>query len=145
MEQLYRREGRRLWWALMAYTGDEEVSSDAEAEAFAQAIARGEGLTDPRAWIWKVAFRVAAGELKRRRLTDHEVPDLADPRALQAHELVSLLRRLPVNQREALVLRYYADREVSEIGTIMGIAPATVRVHLFRGRRRLMQLLEDDR
>jgi DNA-directed RNA polymerase specialized sigma24 family protein len=34
-ERLYREEGRRLWWALVAYSGDEDVASDAVAEAFA--------------------------------------------------------------------------------------------------------------
>jgi predicted RNA polymerase sigma factor len=35
IERLYREEGSRLWWALLAYTGDREVASDAAAEAFA--------------------------------------------------------------------------------------------------------------
>ena len=69
LERIYREHGDRLWWAVLAFSGDREVASDAVAEAFAQALRRGEGLRDPLAWIWRVAFRVAAGELKRRRQT----------------------------------------------------------------------------
>jgi predicted RNA polymerase sigma factor len=31
IERLYRQEGRRLWWALVAYSGDIEVANDAVA------------------------------------------------------------------------------------------------------------------
>lgn len=144
IERLYRDEGRRLWWALVAYAGDADVASDAVAEAFAQALSRGDALADPRAWIWRVAFRVAAGELKRRSRMDHRLPDVADPAEQRANELVSLLRQLPDNQRAAIILHYYADRPVREVAAALGVAPATARVHLHRGRRRLMRLLEDE-
>ncbi len=142
IEHLYREEGRRLWWALLAYSGDREVASDSVAEAFAQALRRGDALADPRAWIWRVAFRVAAGELQRRRRSDLELPDVPDPSYLQASELVSLLRELPHKQRAAIVMHYYADRPVKDVAAALGVTQATARVHLHRGRRRLKQLLE---
>lgn len=143
IEGLYREEGRRLWWALIAYAGDREVASDAVAEAFAQALARGDALVDPLAWIWRVAFRVAAGELKRRGQTDHRLPEVAGPNEQRASEIVALLRHLADKQRAAIVLHYYADRPVREVAAALGVTPATARVHLHRGRRRLMKLLED--
>jgi RNA polymerase sigma-70 factor, ECF subfamily len=143
IERLYREEGRRLWWALMAYSGDAEVAGDAVAEAFVQALGRGEALADPLAWIWRVAFRVAAGELKRRRQTDHRLPDVANPGEQRASELVSFLRQLPDKQRAAIVLHYYADRPVRDVAAALRVTPATARVHLHRGRRRLMKLLEE--
>jgi len=57
--------------------------------------------------------------------------------------LVALLRRLPRNQRAAIVLHYYADRPVKDVAATLGVSPATARVHLHRGRRRLRQLLEE--
>jgi RNA polymerase sigma-70 factor, ECF subfamily len=144
IERLYREEGWRLWWALVAYSGDRDVASDASAEAFAQALARADEIRDPKAWIWTVAFRVAAGELKRRRTTDHRIPDVPDPAPRSAQELVAVLRRLPDQQRAAIVLHYYADRSVADIAQTIGVSPATPRVRLHRGRRRLKQLLEDE-
>src|SRR5205823_2041896 len=137
IEGLYRDEGRRLWWALVAYTGDREIASDSVAEAFAQALGRGDALVEPLAWIWRVAFRVAAGELKERRRMDHQLPEAIDPNEDRASELFALLRRLPHNQRAAIVLHYYADRPVKEVAAALGVSPATARVHLYRGRRRL--------
>ncbi len=66
LEVLYREHGKRLWWALVAFSGDREIASDAESEAFAQALRRGDGIRDPLAWVWRAAFRIAAGELKAR-------------------------------------------------------------------------------
>src|SRR4051812_37655974 len=63
---LYRQEGDRLWRAMFAFTRDREMASDAVAEAFAQCIRRGEAIRSPRDWVWKVAFRIAAGELQER-------------------------------------------------------------------------------
>jgi RNA polymerase sigma-70 factor (ECF subfamily) len=142
VERLYREEGRRLWWALVAYSGDQDVASDAVAEAFAQALGRGDSLRDPLAWIWRVAFRVAAGELKRRRRLDNRLPEVGDPGEQRANELLSLLRRLPEKQRAAIVLHYYADRSVRDVAAALGVTPATARVHLHRARRRLQLLLE---
>ena len=49
-----------------AYTGDAELASDAEAEAFAQALRRGEAVDDVAAWVWRSAFRIASGLLATR-------------------------------------------------------------------------------
>ena len=81
--RLYQDEGSRLWRAVFAYGGDAEVASDAVAEAFAQCIRRGDEVRDPRAWVWRSAFRIAAGELKERGRQQelgtedrpHEIPE----------------------------------------------------------------------
>jgi RNA polymerase sigma-70 factor (ECF subfamily) len=142
LEGLYRAEGQALWRALVAYSGDPEIASDAVAEAFTQALRRGDALIQPERWIWKVAFRVAAGALKMRSLPiephlgSYEMPD-------DALLMTGLLRRLPTKQRAALVLHYYADLPNPRIAEILGVSVATVRVHLSQGRRRLRRLLED--
>jgi RNA polymerase sigma-70 factor (ECF subfamily) len=144
LEALYREQAPRLWRALLAYAGDGEVASDAVAETFAQAIARGEAIERPEVWVWRVAFRIAAGELKdrRRRLPvsvepGYEVPD-------PVPELVTALAKISPNQRLAVVLHDYADRPTREIAETLGVTRATVHVHLSNGRRRLRTLLEDD-
>lgn len=64
LERLYREDGARLWRALLAFSGDREVASDAVAEAFAQALGRGDAIRQPDRWVWRAAFRIAAGELE---------------------------------------------------------------------------------
>ena len=147
LEQIYRDQGTRMWRALFGYCGDREVADDAVAEAFAQALRRGEELRSPEAWVWQAAFRIAAGELHRRRRTppaeEERTYDLPDP----LDHVVAALRRLPPKQRAAIVMHDYADRSTDEVARTLGITRATVHVHLSQGRRRLRRMLEteDDR
>jgi RNA polymerase sigma-70 factor (ECF subfamily) len=144
LEQVYREHAARLWRALMAYTGDRGIADDALAEAFAQAVGRGEALRTPERWVWTAAFRIAAGELKTRgqRRTAPQPEPEAD--RSEAFELLEALKQLPPKQRAALVLHYYGGYRAREIALILGSTAATVRVHLSAGRRRLRALLEVD-
>jgi RNA polymerase sigma-70 factor (ECF subfamily) len=144
LEQIYREIGDRLWWAVLAYAGDRDVASDAVAEAFAQALRRGSAVRSPRAWVWKAAFRIAAGELQRRRRATGEVPEASYDLPSVNEPVFDALPQLSTNQRAAIVLHYYADKPIAEVAKIMGCSPATVAVHLHRGRARLRELLGED-
>lgn len=144
LEVLYREHGARIWHALLAFCGDAEVASDALAEAFAQALRRGEAIRDPLRWVWRAAFRIARGELKeRRRLAVVELDasyELEEP----ALELLRALAKLSSRQRAAVALFYLGDYPVKEVAAMLGASASAVRVHLTRGRRRLRTLLEAD-
>jgi len=142
IESLYRQDGDRLWWAVLAWAGDQEVASDAVAEAYAQALRRGTELRDPGAWVWRVAFRIAAAELQRRRrlfLLQKAAYEMPEP-----PEIFAALSQLSDRQRAAVVLHHYAGYRLREIAEILGTQKATVGVHLTRGRRRLRQILEEE-
>jgi RNA polymerase sigma-70 factor (ECF subfamily) len=142
LERLYRDQGARMWHAILAFAGDPEVASDAVAEAFAQALRRGEAIRDAERWIWRTVFRVAAGELKRRSrsvpVTVERTYEMEEP----ARELVAALGKLSTKQRASVVLHHAAGYPVREVASILGSTPAAVKVHLMRGRRRLRELLE---
>jgi RNA polymerase sigma factor (sigma-70 family) len=144
VEKVYRQHAATLWRALVAYSGDREVASDAVAEAFAQALRGGAAVRDPERWVWKVAFRVAAGELKDRTRRTAQIEESFYELPDEAIVMVSLLRRLSTKQRAAVVLHYFADFPNTMIAEILGVTTATVRVHLSQGRRRLRHLLEED-
>jgi RNA polymerase sigma-70 factor, ECF subfamily len=142
VERIYREHGEHMLRTLLAFSGDPEVAREAVAEALAQALRRGSALRDPLAWTWRTAFKVARGELKRRRtegavesVRPYEIPE-------PAVDLVAALRSLSPSQRAAIVLHHVADRPVREVAEILGTSQMAVRVHLSRGRRRLRELLE---
>ena len=146
VEAVYRAEGDRLWRALYAFSGDEEVASDAVSEAFAQAIRRRAAIRDLRAWVWRAAYRLAAGDLKHRsRLVHGSTPTLLVSDSYGESGLVEALAGLTSQQRIAVVLFYYADLPVLDIAQRTGMNPIAVRAHLSRGRKRLRTLLRDDR
>jgi RNA polymerase sigma-70 factor (ECF subfamily) len=143
VDRAFREHGPNLWRALLAFTGDPEVASDAMAEAFAQLLRRGTAVEEHARWVWRAAFRIAAGELKdrRRRTSDAAVVEsyeMPEP----ALDLIRALGRLSPNQRAVAVLRLYVDLPTREVARILGITQATVRVHLSQARRRLRELLE---
>ena len=110
VEAVYRQDGDRLWRALYAYAGNEDVASDAVAEAFAQALRRGTAIRDVRNWVWRSAFRLAAGDLKRQSvLSNGPMPEGATHDPHPDEELLAALQGLTPQQRAVIVLHYYAD------------------------------------
>ena len=145
LEAIYREQAPRLWRAVYAYAGDRDVASDAVAEAFAQYLRRGTQVRSARAWLWRAAFRIAAGELASRdKAPANGEPSNAGEDAPGARELLMVLEALPARQRATLILHYYEGYKTREIAKILGSSPATVRVHLSQGRKRLQAMLEDE-
>ena len=142
-EDLYREAGDRLWWALLAYTGDREIASDAVAEAFARGLGAASAIRDPAAWVWRVAFRVATAHLREHQRVSME-PKTSYEMDQQALGVVVALRQLTRRQRAVFVLFYLDDQSTNQIAELLGMAPATVSVHLHRARRQLRAILGDD-
>jgi RNA polymerase sigma-70 factor, ECF subfamily len=144
LERIYREQGPRLYRALLLYSGDREVAADAVAEAFAQALRRGEAIRSPERWIWKTAYLVAAGELGRRRPT-------GDPKPEPAYEipetpiLLSIaMRELSPMQRASIALHDFAGYTLREVAAFTGSTASAVSVHLVRAHRKLRKHLEED-
>jgi RNA polymerase sigma-70 factor (sigma-E family) len=61
---------------------------------------------------------------------------------LERSAVISALRALPDRQRQALVLRYYADLSEAQIAEMMGISKGAVKSHTARGMSSLRAVLE---
>lgn len=120
------------------------MADDAVAEAFAKALARGDALRDPLAWIWRAVFRIAAGEQKARSMISELDVDPADTALEPVADLIRALRDLTPHQRAAVVLADYAGYSHREIAETLGSSVSAVGVHVHRARRRLRRLLEVD-
>lgn len=144
LERLYRDRRGQMWRAVFAFAGDPEVASDAVAEAFTQALKRGEALRSPERWLWRTIFRIAAGELQKRgrhvterMVSTYEIDDLA-------RDLVAALAKLSEKQRASVVLHHAVGYSAKEIAEILGSTTPAVHVHLSRARKRLRELLGTD-
>jgi RNA polymerase sigma-70 factor (ECF subfamily) len=140
-DRLWKDCGPTLWRGIYAFTGGRrDLTDDVVAEAFARAMQHDHRIRDPLPWLFRTAFRLAAAELRR----DGQIAPPVDAKhqdALERIELLEALRRMPVGQRAALFLHYYADLSVKEVAQIQGTTIAAAKVRLMRGRRRLKQLL----
>lgn len=63
---------------------------------------------------------------------------------LERSAVIAALRDLPERQREAIVLRYYADLSEAEIAATMGISRGAVKSHTSRGMAALRAALEHE-
>jgi DNA-directed RNA polymerase specialized sigma24 family protein len=143
LEQVYREQGAKMYRSLLLYTGDREIAADSVAEAFAQALRRGDGIHAPERWIWKAAYRIAAGDLARRqsegvglREASYELPD--------APLLLSIaMRGLSPMQRASVALHDYAGYSLREVAALTGSSASAISVHLVRAHAKLRKQLED--
>jgi DNA-directed RNA polymerase specialized sigma24 family protein len=144
VERAYRAQAERLWRALVLFSGDRELASDAVSEAFAQAMARGSGINDLDRWVWRAAFNIARGDLKRRARRSAELPKLPADVPIETVDLVRALAKLSSKQRASVVLHHYAGYSTRETARIIGSTGGAVGLHLDRGRKRLRELLGEE-
>ena len=142
VEVAYRAVHARLWRALLAFTGDAELASDAEAEAFAQVLRRGEAVDDVQAWVWRSAFRIASGLLASKS-TNLGVVDGSVSPTQSITEFLDLLGGLSQQQRACVALRYVGEYTSVEIGELLGTSAGTIRVQLNRAHTALRSLLKE--
>jgi RNA polymerase sigma-70 factor (ECF subfamily) len=146
-DTIWRESGATIWRSVYAYAGGiREVADDAVAEAFARAMAHDADVHDPLAYVYRIAFRVAAADLVRRKQEGTDMPELAvaDPSTNGLPDLLHALRELTPAQRAAVYLHYRVDLPVREVARLTGMSTAAVKVHLMRGRRRLRELLGEE-
>lgn len=144
VERAYRAQAERLWRALVLFSGDRELASDAVSEAFAQAMARGSGIHDLDRWVWRAAFNIARGDLERGARRSAELPKLPAEVPIETVDLVRALAKLSSKQRASVVLHHYAGYSTRETARIIGSTAGAVGMHLDRGRKRLRELLGEE-
>jgi len=140
VEGVYARVHDRMWRSLLAACRDPEVASDAEAEAWAQALRRGDEIDDIERWTWKAALRILDGLMVRRPILGR----IAPPAGVDASiiDFLDLLSDLSPQQRTIVVLRYVAQFEPTEIAAVIDSTPGSVRVQLHRAHASLRASLE---
>ena len=109
-----------------------------------------------RSWVFTIARSRLYDALRRLSRTpvvlgrDEELESRAD-RADVASEVeeifstegaIALIRRLPRDQAEAVLLRHVAGLDVARTAQVLGKRPGAVRVAVHRGLKRLAELME---
>jgi DNA-directed RNA polymerase specialized sigma24 family protein len=101
-ERVFQDAAPGRWRTIYAFAGGRRaVADDAVAEAFARALERADQIRDPVPWLYRTAFRLATGELRRDRREPEPPPASGPDAGLTA--LVPALRQLSPAQRAAIV------------------------------------------
>ncbi|HEX7135661.1 MAG TPA: sigma-70 family RNA polymerase sigma factor [Iamia sp.] len=124
-------------------TLDPEAAADAAQEAMARAWRDWDRVSatgsDPGAWTRTVALNLCRDRWRRARVAHDHRPEGPGPRPddLPDVDLRRALAGLATRQREAVVLRYWADLDLAGVAEAMGVSVGSVKQHLARAHRHL--------
>jgi len=130
----------------------EEVVQDA-FEAMHTALRRLRDSEKALSYLRQAVVNKSRSVLRHRTVVDKNAPKPApdEPSAehaamalIERTAVVAALRALPERQREAIVLRYYADFSEADIAAAMGISRGAVKSHTARGMTALRSILEQE-
>jgi RNA polymerase sigma-70 factor (ECF subfamily) len=147
----YAASFQRLVGQLYAMIGDQTEAQDVVQEAFIRAWAR-RGKIDrngaPEAWVRVTAWRIAASRWRRAREGTRLESLTARPESTAGPTpdrvaFADALRKVPAEQRRALVLYHLCDLTVDQIAAETGARAGTVKARLARGRAALAPYLRE--
>lgn len=128
---------------------DAHLAQDVAQETFIRAWQQGNLRQETeKAWLTRVAVNLCRDEQRSRwfrhvdrRITPEELPLQADAPDTDS-DLLDSVHRLPVREREVIVMHYWNDMSPEDIAKLLNIDRATVFRRLARGRKRLKLELE---
>ncbi len=98
------------------------------------------------AWLTRIVMTTALSHVRRSRnqaSLDESTLSVSDAESHDHRmDVARLLARLAPRQRAVLHLTTFEGMTDEEIGSVLGIAASSVRVHRLRGRQRLVQLVQ---
>ena len=125
--------------------GDDEAE-DLVQEALVHAWTRLGSLRRPEkfpAWIRRILSRRCFAHRRRARPAAEAVPPARPEPGLERIDMARMLGRLAPRQRAVVYLTLVEGRSASEAAAVLGILPATARVHRHRALARLRRQLEE--
>ncbi len=149
----YDRTSRALWGYLARLTGDPALADDLLQDAyyrFLRAGATHENEAHRRSSLFRIATNLARDAARRRRVLPFfvrddagEIPSREDVagRVQRTTDVGRALESLKPRDRAMLWLAYAEGSSHQEIATVLGVKTASVKLLLFRARRRLAGLL----
>ena len=137
-------------------TRDAYVAEDLVQETFLRAWKALDSLKDPKAvksWLFTIYRRENARRFEKIRPDTTPIDDVNIDHFAQLEddfaktEVIALresLKELPGEYLEPLLLQVLGGYSCEEIGEIMNIKPGAVMTRVFRARKKLRAILEDD-
>lgn len=155
-ERLVKRYQNPLLNFIFRMMGDRDAAEELVQEVFLrvyQASSRFKKMPDAKvsSWIFKIAHNLTINEIKRRKrfaefkqkVYEHEDEKYKqksiEPIKIQEleNEITSALKKLPQNQRAALLLRVNEELSYKEISEVLNVSVSSVEALIFRARKTL--------
>ena len=152
----YERSARPLWAYLARVSGDPSLADDLMQESFVRfpsASTPLDGELDCRRYLFRIASNLLRDHWRRPRMTAiEEVPEQTFASNTSAHfdtqidswtTLAPALARIRPRDRQLLWLAHAENYSHKEIAQITGIGVTSIRLLLFRARKKIARILEE--
>jgi RNA polymerase sigma-70 factor (sigma-E family) len=151
---LYTAHYRALVRLSVLLLRDPSLAEEVVQDTFVAMHGKWSRLREPdkaAAYLRQAVVNRSRSALRRRVVEDrHREPahgpmpsaEFAALNTLDRETVMTAIRALPQRQREAIVLRYYADLSEADIAAAMGISQGAVKSHASRGIAALRNVLE---
>ena len=164
-EELVRRYQRPISAYVYRMVGNYESALDLTQEIFIKvysSLKRYRAEFKFSTWIYKIAHNAAVDHLRRSATREQSLvvghdgdtfdlplesarlsPEQESERKERRTEIESVVRALPANYRELIILRHSQDLSYEEIVEVTGLPLGTVKNRLFRAREMMRQQFVD--
>ncbi len=149
--ELYTRFRGRIYAYSLRLVGDKERANDIFQETFIrvyqQCLNSERKVQNVSAYIFTTARNLCLNAIRDQKPTTavedfHQIAYQPNHENIELAELVkTALELLPINHREAFVLREYDGLSYQEIAEITGQTLASVKIHIYRAKDRLRKIL----
>jgi RNA polymerase sigma-70 factor, ECF subfamily len=152
---LVRRYLRKAMAVALEYTGNLDEAEDVVQDTFKRLVENLDRYDPARPfepWFFTILRNTARNAAKHRRIRDHEAlsgehasgtPDPFETtrRRQLRRRIENAIEQLPPAQRACFRLCVVEGLSSGEAASALGLAESTVRVHIFKARRKLQRLL----
>jgi RNA polymerase sigma-70 factor (ECF subfamily) len=148
----YEATARPLWAYLVRSSGDRALADDLLQESYYRLLRAGfsgEGAEHRKNYLFRIAGNLVRDHFRRRR-PEEPAGDRPEPAAAESdaplglgQDLARVLARLEPRERQLVWLAHVEGASHREIGGLLRVQEKSVRVLLFRARRKLAGLLRE--
>jgi RNA polymerase sigma-70 factor (ECF subfamily) len=157
IESLVREHARLVFRIGYSVLRNHAEAEDVVQEVFLRVSKHGaRGIDDSKAWISRIAWRVAVDRYRSSIRASHEEYDERQhamvsnfpgtERVAISREMLDVLDRLiatlPGKERAALLLTSVEELSSAEAALVLGTSETSVRARVFRARQRLQQKMQ---
>jgi RNA polymerase sigma-70 factor, ECF subfamily len=154
--EIVKRHRERLWVVALQTLGDPDEAADAVQDAFVSAYRKAGSFRGEAAvttWLRRIVLNACLDRMRRksvRPVADDQLIEAADREVSLADqtdeheismEIEAALKRLPTDQRAALVLVDMMGYSVEDAAIVLDVPAGTVKSRCSRGRAKLVPML----
>lgn len=142
-------------------TGSAEDADDLAQETFIRAYSKMWQFNQQKSfftWLYTIGLNLIRNHTKKKlreskRITAAEEFSKTQRKVNQTEgnfiaaertaKLEDAIRKLPVDWREAVILRFYFDLSLEEVAAVCGASVSAVKMRIYRGLEKLKQMMPD--